>query len=135
MASNESRIEGFGDKLVNNTRDMDVSPITTNKAKEDNETNLIVVIEKDEVKLEISTDSDEEIKKCAYCERPGPVYKCVKNHSQCNGKLFCDRKCNKSAHREVNYKTFMDHTMLRQDATQKKRCLRKLFKFKKFSTK
>ena len=104
MASNESRIEGFGDKLVNNTRDMDVSPITTNKAKEDNETNLIVVIEKDEVKLEISTDSDEEIKKCAYCERPGPVYKCVKNHPKCNGQLFCDRKCNKSAHRQDKFK-------------------------------
>ena len=107
MASNESRIEGFGDKLVNNTRDMDVAPITTNKAKVDNEANLIVVIEKDEVKLEISTDSDEEIKKCAYCERPGPVYKCDKNHSKCDGKLFCDRKCNESAHRELKYKAFM----------------------------
>ena len=101
MASNESRIEGFGDKLVNHTGDMDVAPITSN------EVNLIVVIEKDEVKLEISTDSDEEIKKCAACERPGPVYKCVKNHSQCNGKSICDIKCNKSAHREVNYKAFM----------------------------
>ena len=27
------------------------------------------------------------------------------------------------------------HSVLRQDATQKKRCLRKLFKFKKFSMK
>ena len=107
MASNESRIEGFGDKLVNNTRDIDVAPITTNKAKEDNEASLIVVIEKDEVKLEISTDSDEEIKKCAYCERPGPVYKCVKNHSKCDGKLFCDRKCNESAHRKDKYKAVM----------------------------
>ena len=107
MASNESRIEGFGDKLVNHTGDMDVAPITSNEAKEDNEVNLIVVIEKDEVKLEISTDSDEEIKKCAACERPGPVYKCGKNHSKCNGKLFCDRKCNKSAHREVKYKASM----------------------------
>ena len=107
MASNESGIVGFDDQLINNTRDMDVAPITMNKAKEDNETNLIVVIEKDEVKLEESTNSDEEIKKCAYCERPGPVYKCGKNHSKCNGKLFCDRKCNKSAHREVKYKALM----------------------------
>ena len=107
MASNESGIVGFGDQLVNNTRDMDVVPITTNKAKEDNEANLIVVIERDEVKLETSTNSDEEIKKCAYCERPGPVYKCVKNHSKCNGLLFCDRKCNKSAHRQEKYKAFM----------------------------
>ena len=107
MASNESGIVGFDDQLINNTRDMDVAPITMNKAKEDNETNLIVVIEKDEVKLEESTNSDEEIKKCAYCERPGPVYKCGKNNSKCNGKLFCDRKCNKSAHREVKYKALM----------------------------
>ena len=106
MASNKSGIEGFGDKLVN-TRDMDVASLTTNKAKEDNEANLIVVIEKDEVKLEKSTNSDEEIKKCAYCETPGPVYKCGKNHSKCNGKLFCDRKCNKSAHRQDKYKAFM----------------------------
>ena len=59
MASNESRIEGFGDKLVNNTRDIDVAPITTNKAKEDNEANSIVVIEKDEEKLEKSNNSNE----------------------------------------------------------------------------
>ena len=107
MASNDSGILGFGDNVVNNPRDMDVASITTNKEKEDNEANLIVVIEKDEVKLEISTDSDEEIKKCAYCERPGPVYKCGKNHSKCNGKLFCDGKCNKSAHRKDKYKAFM----------------------------
>ena len=107
MASNESGIVGFDDQIINNTRDMDVAPITMNKVKEDNETNLIVVIEKDEVKLEESTNSDEEIKKCAYCERPGPVYKCGKNHSKCNGKLFCDRKCNKSAHREIKYKALM----------------------------
>ena len=107
MASNESGILGFGDNVVNNPRDMDVASITTSKEKEDNEANLIVVIEKDEVKLEISTDSDEEIKKCAYCERPGPVYKCVKNHSKCNGLLFCDRKCNKSAHQKDKYKAVM----------------------------
>ena len=106
MASNESGIMGFGD---NSARNMDVESITTNKEKEDNEANLIVVIEKDEVKLEISTDSDEEIKKCAYCEKPGPVYKCDKNHSKskCNGKLFCDRKCNESAHRKDKYKAVM----------------------------
>lgn len=103
MASNENRIVGFGDQLVNITRDMDAAPVTTNKEKEDNEANLIVVIEKDEVKLEISTNSNEEIKKCAFCERPNPVYKCGKNHSDCNGKLFCDRKCDKLAHREVKY--------------------------------
>ena len=107
MASNESGILGFGDNVVNNPRDMDVASITTNKEKEDNEANLIVVIEKDEVKLEISTDSDEEIKKCAYCERPGPVYECEKNHSKCNGRLFCDRKCNKSAHQKDKYKAVM----------------------------
>ena len=104
MASNESGIMGFGD---NSARNMDVESITTNKEKEDNEANLIVVIEKDEVKLEISTVSDEEIKKCAYCKRPGPVYKCVKNHSKCDGKLFCDRKCNESAHRKDKYKAVM----------------------------
>merc|ERR1712154_585259 len=41
---------------------------------------------------------------CALCQKPNPVKKCSKSHSRCKGKLFCDKNCEMSSHKEEKTK-------------------------------
>ena len=41
---------------------------------------------------------------CAFCQKPNPSKKCSKSHSRCKGKLFCDKNCEMSSHKEEKTK-------------------------------
>ena len=41
---------------------------------------------------------------CVFCQKPNPSKKCSKSHSRCKGKLFCDKNCEMSSHKEEKTK-------------------------------
>merc|ERR1712080_83281 len=41
---------------------------------------------------------------CVFCQKPNPAKKCSKSHSRCKGKLYCDKNCEMSSHKEEKNK-------------------------------
>merc|ERR1712110_517782 len=41
---------------------------------------------------------------CVFCQKTNPEKKCSKSHSRCKGKLFCDKNCEMSSHKEEKTK-------------------------------
>merc|ERR1712241_1184806 len=39
-----------------------------------------------------------------FCKKPNPTKQCSKSHSRCKGKLFCDKNCEMSSHKEEKTK-------------------------------
>merc|ERR1739840_37652 len=57
---------------------------------------------------------------CALCQKPNPVKKCSKSHSRCKGKLFCDKNCEMSSHKEEKTKALEASAKLEAENSSEK---------------